>query len=89
MGNPDLPTSVSASTTSDGTVTVTWNDVTGETGYNVYLCSTSYTGSWFDHISYSKSVGANTTSTVFTGIPGGSYEVYVVSQPNPNKNSYL
>ena len=66
-------------TVMDSAVTVYWNDVENETSYNVYLIQAPWT--WSD-IRYSKTVDANVTSTIFSGVADGDYRAFVIAMPN-------
>ena len=69
---PAAPTALAASASS-GSVSLTWNPVSGAAGYNVYRSPVSGGG-------YVKVNGAPVTSTSFddTGLPNGVREYYVV-----------
>ena len=60
-------------------VTVSWNDVSNETSYNVYLLQSPW--GWED-IKYSKTVSANVTSCTFTNVTPGDYAAFIISRPN-------
>ncbi len=74
---PDAP-SVSVNGQS---VTVSWNDVENETGYDVYLVQSPWR--WED-IKYSANLSANTTTYTFTNVAVGEYRAFVISRPNAN-----
>ena len=62
-------------------VTVSWNDVANETGYDVFLIQDPW--GWED-VKYDAHVGANVTSYTFTNVADGYYNAFVISRPNPS-----
>ena len=76
--NPVAPNAPSVSV-SGQSVTVSWNNVANETGYNVYLVQAPW--GW-DDIKYSISAGANTTTYTFDNVAVGDYAAFVIARPN-------
>ena len=81
--NPRNPVAPNAPTVSVNgqSVTVAWNDVANETGYDVYLVQEPW--GWGD-IKYTQYVSSNTTSVVFNGVADGYYQAFVIARPNDN-----
>ncbi len=62
-------------------LTVSWNDVANETGYDVYLAKSGFSGRFFDNVLTMQSVPTNSTSAVFTGLAPATYSVAIAAMP--------
>ena len=78
---PAAPSAPSVSV-SGSSVTVSWNNVADETGYDVYLVQSPW--AWAD-IKYHVSVGADVCSHTFSGVSAGHYCAFVISRPNDDQ----
>ena len=63
-------------------VTVTWNDVANETGYDAYLIQAPW--GWND-VKYSVHAGPDYCHYTFTNVTPGTYAAFVISRPNSDQ----
>ncbi len=79
VGYYPVAPSAPAVSVSGSTVTLAWNDVENEAGYDAYLLQEPW--GWPD-IRYSASVGANVTTATFQNVADGYYKAFIISRPN-------
>jgi chitodextrinase len=79
-GIPNIPTGISASANSSSSITITWKNVSGASGYRIY-CSSSSSGSF-------RQVGSTTsTSYTNTGLSANTTYYYKITAYNSKGES--
>ena len=81
---PPTPTNLTA-TPSGSTVDLAWDDVTGETGYDIQFCTTSGCTPGTEHPS--NPLAADTTNVSHTGLLDGLYRYHVIAFNGPDSSA--
>jgi hypothetical protein len=79
---PVMPTNVSAASTSNGTVTLSWTSVTDASEYQIMYQLSGTSGGWFVF-----GTTVNTTSTITSLVPGATYNFSVSALNNYGSSS--